>query len=108
MAEFVKRRTPIESSMIAKALIRDPKCFALEQSHPDVVDDVAFLQSFYLDPDFSCRIGGIFGDRGDIDVERIEKQSAAWKIGACFLRAIVKERMQRIEADGCCPERGCN
>src|SRR5262245_30751212 len=99
---------PIESALIAKALIRDTECLALEQRHSNVVDDVVGLQCLYLGPDFSCRTGGIFGDRGNINVKRVEKQSAAWKVGARFQRAIVKQRMQRIEANGCCPHRGCN
>ena len=45
-------------------------------------------------------------DRVEIDVERIEKLAAARRVRARILRAVGKQRMQRIEPDGRAAQRG--
>jgi len=43
---------------------------------------------------------GKFRDGLDVDVERVEKQSAVRRVGTGLLGAIGKQRMQWIQADG--------
>ena len=48
-----------------------------------------------------------FCDRLDIDVDRIEKQAAVWCIGTAVGGLIVKQRVQRIQADAGASEPRC-
>src|SRR6185295_1848812 len=84
---------------LAESIERKLKRLGLASRNAGVVDQVVLPQR----GDGRCKIrqrgAGIFRDGFDVDIERVEKEPAAWKIGTCFLGPVIEQRMQRIETN---------
>src|SRR5450759_2258445 len=73
----------------------------------DIVDDIARSQPGDGVADLSWTTGLEFGESFDVDIERIEKQTAVRRIGTAIGRPVIEQRMQRIEADTIGAQTGC-
>ena len=74
----------------------------LGRRHPRVVDDIDRIRRSRLVPFAEHDDAALgLGHRGEVDVERIEEQPARRRVGARVLGPRQRQRVQRIDADGC-------
>ncbi|MGY3656972.1 hypothetical protein ACVJ19_003635 [Bradyrhizobium sp. USDA 376] len=98
-AEGVKLLAPCRARARHEAVEGSAQGQPFQRRHIRIGHAVAFAQPRGSGGRVGDEVGGIFRDRLDVDIERIEKQPAVRRIGAAIGRLIVEQHMQRIEAD---------
>ena len=95
--EALKFPIPFRAFALAERLIGEAKSSRLDSNYAAIVDDICPPQRRNLVPHFG-RQPGKFSDGFDIDIARVEEQSAVGRIGT-GVGGVVEQRMQRIERD---------
>src|SRR6266545_6399626 len=83
----------------AKSIECKAKRLRLALRNARIVNQIALPQRRDRGLKFCQRGAWTFRDGFDVDIERVEKHPAAWKIGARFLGPVIEQRMQRIESN---------